>query len=151
MTILQIHKHDSSAALSFHPSSSSIVLIHPSNSASSFLTPHLQHGLQCLNFQKICGPGASASSSEASGFLASTSPTTDESSEGCGPSFQLCLLDNCKTGDDTDLPAGSISMSNLVPLSWSLLRLRSSLSFSEKNDSMGRREGRQARAPAMTF
>ena len=92
----------------------------------------------------MCGPGASASSSGALGFLASTSRMADESSMGFGPSSQLCRLDFGNTGGDTDLRIGSISMSSFEPLLWVLLRLRSSSSFSDMNESMGRREGRHA-------
>ena len=76
-------------------------------------------------------------------MFASSSVTTDESSIGYGSLFQLCFLDNGDTGE-TDLRTGNISMSSLEPLLWVLLRLRSSLSLPEMNDSMGRREGRHA-------
>ena len=63
---------------------------------------------------------------------------------GFGPSFQLCLRENGKTGDDGNFPAGSMAMSNLEPLLCVLLRSRNFLSFSEMNVIMGPREGRHA-------
>ena len=69
---------------------------------------------------------------------------TEESNMGFGPSLQLCLLENGKTGGDDVFLTGNISMSNSEPRLWVLLRLRSSLSFSETNGSMGPREGRHA-------
>ena len=96
-----------------------------------------------MSTSTTCGPGASASSSGALGFLASTSRTADESSMGFGSPSRPCLFDNGKAGD-ADLRVGSISMSNLEPRLCVLLRWRSSLSFSEINDSMGRREGTHA-------
>lgn len=100
--------------------------------------------LSTVPISKTCGPGASASSSGALGFLASTSRMAEESSMGFGPSSQLRLVDIGKTGGDADLRIASISMSNFEPLLWVLLRLRSSSSFSDMNESMGRREGRHA-------
>ena len=63
---------------------------------------------------------------------------------GFDPSFQLCLRDNGKTGDDDAFPTGSMVMSNLEPFLWVLLRSRNFLSFSEMNVTMGPREGRHA-------
>lgn len=61
-----------------------------------------------------------------------------------GPSSQLFFLDNGATGGDAGLSADNLSMSNLDPHVWVLLRFRSSWSFLEMNDGMGRREGRHA-------
>ena len=68
----------------------------------------------------------------------------DESSMGFGPSFQLCIRDSGETVNDAGLPAGSMSMSNWVPLLCVLFRLRSRLSSSERYDTIGPRDGRQA-------
>lgn len=94
----------------------------------------------------MCGPGASASSSGALGFLASISRTAEESSMGFGPSSQLCLLDNGRIGDDAGLGACSISLSSWGPLLCGLLRLclRSFLGLSEMIDGINGRKGRQA-------
>ena len=73
----------------------------------------------------------------------SISVTKDESSMGCGSSFQLFVLDNGDTGVAA-LRTGSISMSNWEPLLCVLLRTRSSLSLSDIKDSIGRREGKHA-------
>lgn len=100
--------------------------------------------LSTVSISKTCGPGASASSSGALGFLASTSRTADESSMGFGPSSRLHLVDSGKTGGGSDMRIASISMSSFEPLLWVLLRLRSNSSFSDMNESMGRREGRHA-------
>lgn len=68
----------------------------------------------------------------------------DESSTEFGPSSQLFFLDNGGTGGDADLSADNLSMSSLDPHVWVLLRFRSSSSFLEMNNGMGRREGRHA-------
>ncbi len=63
---------------------------------------------------------------------------------GFGPSLQLGFLADGSTGDDAvALNTGSMSLSNLDPRLWVLLRLRICANFAETNVS-GPREGRHA-------
>ena len=108
-----------------------------------------------VSISRICGPGASASNSRTRGFAsasrsrtrgyASASTIGNESSMGFGPSFQLGFLANGKIGDDAAvLSTGNMSLSNLDPRLWVLLRWRTCAIFVETNVTIGPREGRHA-------
>ena len=64
---------------------------------------------------------------------------------GFGPSLQLeYLADRVIGGDSASLNTGSMSLSNLDPRLWVLLRLRNCANFANKNVNIGSREGRHA-------
>lgn len=66
---------------------------------------------------------------------------------GLGPSSHVGLLANGKINDDDGAAAlntGSISLINLDPRLWVLLRFRNCASFVEMDVTIGPREGRQA-------
>ena len=64
---------------------------------------------------------------------------------GLGPSSQIDFLADGKIFDDVAaLNTGSMSLSNLDPRLWVLLRFRNCANFAETNVTTGPREGRHA-------